>query len=124
LQAHDLLLLPPMLLLPPKMLLLLPPMLLLLLLLLLRSVQVEQRDNLFRVFRLCARLQQQPAVMEGKADHLLHLADDLTVAEPAHIHDQQRSREVARGDVAEFSTARMSGRLPRSTTFCCSNPGT
>lgn len=47
-------------------------------------VQVEEGHDLFRVLCFRACLQQQPTVMEGKADHLLHFADDLTVAVPAH----------------------------------------
>lgn len=46
-------------------------------------IEVEKRDDLLLLLGLVARLQQQPAVVEGKADHLLHVADDALVADPA-----------------------------------------
>ena len=47
-----------------------------------RSVQVEHRDNLALLLCIVAGLQQQAAVMEGKNDDLLHVADDAAVADP------------------------------------------
>lgn len=52
-------------------------------------VQIEQSDNFAEVLCGVACLQQQPAVMEGKADDLLHMVDDLLVANPAGLKQGQ-----------------------------------
>ena len=76
-------------------------------------VQVEQGHNFFRVLGLCAGLQQQSAVMEGEADHLLHFADDLTVAVPGDTAAAAAAAAAANHDVsvcvvAPFCVARQS----------------
>lgn len=48
-----------------------------------RLIKEEERDDLFTVLGLMARLHEQPAVVKCKADNLLHVADDLAVANPA-----------------------------------------
>ena len=53
------------------------------------SVEVEERHDALAVLGLLARLQQQLAVVEGEADDLLHLADDLAVAQPARSRGAQ-----------------------------------
>lgn len=47
------------------------------------SIQVEQRDNPSGFGSILARLQQEAAVVEGKADDLLHSRHDVFVADPA-----------------------------------------
>jgi hypothetical protein len=49
-------------------------------------IQIKEGHNLLRVLGLSTCLQQQPTVVEGKADHLLYLADDFTVAVPARTN--------------------------------------
>ena len=45
-------------------------------------VEVEERDHFLLLLGLGARLQQQAAVVEGEAYHLLHARDDVFVANP------------------------------------------
>ena len=47
------------------------------------SVEIEERHNLSLLLGLAAGLQQQAAVVEGEADHLLHPLHDVLVAQPA-----------------------------------------
>lgn len=50
------------------------------------SVQVEEGDDLPQVLRFLARLHEEPAVMECEADHLLHVRNDVHVAQPVDHH--------------------------------------
>ena len=47
------------------------------------SIQVEERHNLALLLGFTAGLQQQPAVVEGKADDLLHPLHNVLIAQPA-----------------------------------------
>ena len=49
------------------------------------SVQIEESDHLSGAVRLLASFQQQPAVVEGKAENLLHTCNDVSIADPAFI---------------------------------------
>ena len=57
------------------------------------SVQVEEGDNLALLLGLAAGLQQEPAVVERKADDLLHPVHDVLVAEPAVFQGAHQSQE-------------------------------
>jgi hypothetical protein len=54
-------------------------------------VKKKERYNLFTVLSLMTRLQQQAAVVESEANHLLHMADDLSVTDPVAGHHWRRS---------------------------------
>ena len=107
------------------------------------SVQIEEGDNLALLLCLLAGLQQQAAVVEGKADDLLHPVHNVPVAQPA---PGQTCRELstrmflnARGPIGmhrwnkRCSVSRvhlLASRSERlslagvSTTFCTCSQGT
>eukprot|EP00850_Spirogloea_muscicola_P019257 SM000187S03874 [mRNA] locus=s187:32838:35345:- [translate_table: standard] len=50
------------------------------------TFEIEQGDDFAKVLGLAACLHEQLAVVKCEANHLLHVRDDVHVAQPGHVH--------------------------------------